>query len=56
MKQILFYNVGFVKQVVDQQPEILDGYLLDRDLFYFYDKHKMNLIMFMIEQDLFHIT
>lgn len=43
MKQILFYNVGFVKQVVDQQPEILDGYLLDRDLFYFYDKHKMNL-------------
>jgi hypothetical protein len=43
MNQILFYNTGFIRQVIEQQPSILDGYLLDKDLFHFYDKHKMNL-------------
>jgi hypothetical protein len=43
MKQILFYNNGFIKQVIPREPEILKDYLVNEDLFYFYEKHKMNL-------------
>lgn len=43
MKQVLFYNNGFVKQVMEQEPEILKDYVIDEKLFHFYEKHKMNL-------------
>ena len=43
MKEVLFYNTGFVRQVYKRQPEILADYTHDLDLFFFYDKHLMNL-------------
>lgn len=45
MKQILFYNVGFVRQVIEKNPESISEYLNDnyKSLFEFYDNNKMNL-------------
>jgi hypothetical protein len=45
MKQILFYNTGYVKQVMAQYPDTIADDLSDNaiELFNFYEKHNMNL-------------
>jgi hypothetical protein len=45
MSNILFYNVGFTKQVIDKNPESISEFLNPdyKQLFDFYDKHKMNM-------------
>jgi hypothetical protein len=45
MKQVLFYNVGFVKQVIENNPESIGEFLAPNyyNTFKFYDKHNMNL-------------
>lgn len=45
MKQVLFYNVGYISQVIQKNPTSIQEYLSPDylNLFNFYDKHKMNL-------------